>query len=85
MTLCMCVCMYRFNKTYLTKLWDVVKHTETVKKLCMNEGLKWSHFRTVAVLKFSIFEDNSLSSIPFFFFLIVYKCTALSHVKAVMS
>jgi hypothetical protein len=37
----------------------------------MNMYLKWSHFETMALLNFTMFEDSGLSSIPFAFVVIV--------------
>lgn len=56
------------------KHFGIVSHIETVNKVCMNICPKCLHFEAMSLLNFRIFEDNSVSSISFSFFLIVYKC-----------
>lgn len=57
--------------------WGMLSKPETVRNVYMNMYLKWSHFETMALLNFRIFEDSGLSSIPFAFVVTVQMY--LSH------
>jgi hypothetical protein len=62
--------IYRLNEKCFVKPWDMVPHTEKMKKVHMSSCLKWLCFRAIALLYFRMLEDNNLSSIAFSLFLL---------------
>jgi hypothetical protein len=53
----------RMHKNHFAKLWDMVPHTEVMKKGCMYMCLKCLLLGVMAVLNFKTVNVNSLSGV----------------------